>query len=296
MATFGNLIDEVQIKLAGYTQRQDQASHLTASITSTALTFTVSDPTILSRGLVEVDDELMWIASYDRTTGVATIAPYGRGYRGTTAASHATGARVSVAPTFPRALIAEAINDAIEATYPDLFAVASTSFTFVASRSTYALPAGTIEVQDASWQSVGASLEWVPLRRYRVDANANTTAWPTGATISIHDGILPGRTVEVTYTKPAQALEYSTDDFTDTGLPASAKEVIILGASYRMASYLDVGRTPAQSVEADALQQTNPIGTGGQVSRILYQLYAQRLAVEVRRQQEQHQARIRYTN
>jgi hypothetical protein len=69
----------------------------------------------------------------------------------------------------------------------------------------------------------------------------------------------------------------------------------VLGAAYRMASYLDAGRVPAQSVEADAMQQTNPIGSGGQVSRLLFGMYQQRLQGEIRRQQEQFQARIRFT-
>lgn len=295
MPTFSGLVNEVQLKLSGYTQRQDLASHLTASMTSTALTFTVADGTVLSRGMVEIDDELLWVASFDRTAGVATVAPYGRGFRGTTAASHAASSRVTVAPSFPRAVIMESINDAIEGLYPDLFATGTTSFPFVAVRSTYALPSDTVDAQQVSWQTIGPSLEWLPIRKYRVDTMANGSTWPTGKTISVYDGILPGRTVQVTYTHPATTLDYGSDDFADTGLPASAKEVVVLGAAYRMASYLDVGRVPAQSAEADAMQANNPIGSGAQISRLLFQLYTQRLQVEVRRQQEQFQARIRFT-
>jgi hypothetical protein len=295
MPTLSGLVNEVHLRLSGYTQKQDAASSLAATITSTATTFTVADGTVLSRGLVEIDDELIWVASFDRTTATATIPAYGRGFRGSTATGHTAGARVTIAPTFPRAVIASSINDAIEALYPDLFATSETSFPFVATRSTYAMPSDTVDAQQVTWQTIGPSLEWLPVRKYRVDTMANGTTWPTGKTISLYDSPIPGRTVQITYTHPATTLDYNSDDFADTGLPASAKEVVVLGAAYRMASYLDAGRVPAQSVEADAMQQTNPIGSGGQVSRLLFGMYQQRLQGEIRRQQEQFQARIRFT-
>jgi hypothetical protein len=75
MPNFSDLVDETLIALSGYTQRQDQSTYLTANMTDTELTMTVSDAATLSKGLVEVGDELMWIESFDRATNVATIAP-----------------------------------------------------------------------------------------------------------------------------------------------------------------------------------------------------------------------------
>ena len=51
MTTYVDIIDETQLALTGYTNRQDQATYLTANITSTALTFQVQDGTVLSRGI-----------------------------------------------------------------------------------------------------------------------------------------------------------------------------------------------------------------------------------------------------
>lgn len=296
MTTLNDLIDETKLKLLGYTQRQDIATHLTADVSANAFTLSVADGSVLTRGLIEIDNELMWVSSFDRVNNTATIAPYGRGYNGTTATAHTAGSRVTVAPTFPRYLIRTAINDAVEALYPDLFAVGSTDFPFVAVRTTYALPADTIDAQQVTWRTIGPSLEWLPVRKYRVDTMADTATWPTGKTISVYDGIVPGRMVRVTYTRPPVRMTELTDDFeTTTGLGSSVREVVVLGAAYRMAAFLDAGRVPVQAVEADAVQGVNPIGSGGQVSRFLYQLFVQRLQQEQRRQQEQFQARIRIT-
>ena len=83
MPNFSDLVDETLIALSGYTQRQDQSTYLTVAMTDTQTTMTVADAAVLSKGLVEVGDELMWVESFDRATNVATIAPYGRGFRST---------------------------------------------------------------------------------------------------------------------------------------------------------------------------------------------------------------------
>jgi hypothetical protein len=87
----------------------------------------------------------------------------------------------------------------------------------------------------------------------------------------------------------------SSDDFEDvTYLPAYAKEPVVLGAAYRVAGYLDVSRLPGQSAEVDQIDQASPIGSGGTVTRALFQLYQQRLTVASKRQQEDFPIRVRY--
>ena len=295
MTLFSDLIDETALALTGYTSRQDQATFLTADLSATATTFTVADGTVLTRGIVEIDEELIWVDSFDRTTNTATIPPYGRGFRDTTPVPHTTGTRVTITPSFPRAMIRKDINEAIDAIYPDLFGVYYTTFPFIAARTTYQLPQEAIDALAVSWQTIGPSLEWLPVRHYRIDRTANPLAWNSGKTISISDGIIPGRTVQVVYTKKPSQLQNDNDDFTMTGLPESCREVIILGAAYRSAAYIDMGRIPAITAEADAQQQSNPVGSATNMSRYFYQMYQQRLQVEVRRQQEQYPPRTHYS-
>jgi hypothetical protein len=83
---------------------------------------------------------------------------------------------------------------------------------------------------------------------------------------------------------------------TMTGLPDSAREVIVLGAAYRTAFYLDLGRVPAATAEADAQQGNDPVGTAVNIGRAIQALYQQRLLVEVRRLQEQFPPRTHYTS
>jgi hypothetical protein len=296
VTTFIDVINETQLALTGYTNRQDQATYLTAPLTASATTFTVADGTVLTRGLVEIDDELIWVDKFDRTTNTATVPAYGRGFRDTVATTHSAGTRVTITPSFPRSVIRRNINLAIDGVYPDLFGTYYTSFTWQAARTTYALPQEAISILGASWQTIGPSREWLPIRHYREDKMANPVVWNSGKTISIREGIIPGRTVMVTYAKKPTPLQYDTDDFTMSGLPDSAREVIVLGAAYRTAMYLDLGRVPAATAEADAQQGNDPIGSAANIGRMLQQMYQQRLLVEVRRLQEQFPPRTHYTS
>ena len=263
---------------------------------ATDLTFVVADGTVLTRGLVEIDDELIWVDSFDRTSNTATIPAYGRGFRDTTAAVHTAGTRVTITPSFPRSVIRRNLQQAIDAVYPDLFGIYYTLFTFQAAVTTYVLPDECVDVLAASWQTIGPSKEWLPIRHYRVDRTANPIVWNSGKTISIREGIIPGRQIMVTYTKKPTVLQYDTDDFSMTGLEDTCREVIVLGAAYRTAMYLDFGRVPAMSAEAGSMGQNNPVGSAVNIGRSIQNLYQQRLQIEIRRLQEQFPPRTHYTS
>lgn len=292
---FQEMVDEVLMNVAGYTQRQDQATYLTADIDEFATQFTVRDGSVLSRGLVEIDDELVWVDRFDRVAGIAYISPAGRAYRNSALAPHSAGARVTISPAYPRVVVQKAINNAIAGVYPDLYGTFYTTFPFVATRSTYIMPSDALDVMAVSWQTVGPTKEWLPVRRWRMDRTANPQAFNTGKSLSIYDGIVPGRTINVVYSKRPSKLSLPSDTFEMSGLSDSAEEVIILGASYRVAAYLDQARVTGMSVEADALDQSNPSGAGAQVSRYLFAQYKDRLAQEIRRQEKLFPVRVHYT-
>ena len=295
MPNFSDLVDETLIALSGYTQRQDQSTFLTADMTDTQLTMTVSDAAVLSKGLVEVGDELMWVENFDRATNVATIAPYGRGFRSTQKAPHSIGDRVTISPSFPKDVIRKQLNNAVTGVFPDLFGVFYTTFSFISSQNTYRLPSEADEILQVTWQTTGPTQEWLPVRQYSINKNAFVGTFNTGKSLSVYDGIVPGRTVHVVYTRRPQEMFLPSDDFeTVTFLPGYAKEPVVLGAAYRVAGYLDVSRLPGQTAEVDQIDQASPIGSGGTVTRALFQLYQQRLTVASKRQQEEFPIRVRY--
>lgn len=292
------MVDEALLNLSGYTMRQDRSTHLTQDINTSALTLNLADVSNIGKGVVEIDDELLWIDSYDRVSNTATVAPYGRGYNGTTAAVHTANSRVVVAPTFPKAVVKKAINDTIDAVFPQLFAVGVHVFNFNSAKTTYSLPAEAETILYVSWQPTGSTEEWMPLRNWRQDPLANTTAFASGNTISVYDNIQPGRKIQVHYTKKPATLSASAGSAvfeTVTGLPSSCKDVILYGASYRLASFIDPGRLNYSSAEADNADTKIQYGSGASTARFMLGLYQQRLNEEAGKLRDVYPTRIHYT-
>ena len=303
MATLENMIDEVLINLAGYTLQQDRSTHLLQPVSTT--TSTIASPTVLQlastelgKGTVEVGEELMWVDSFDRIANTATISPYGRGYLGTTASTAAAGTRVVISPTFPRYVIKRAINDTIRAIGSSIFSVKQTTFTYNAAITTYELENLNIKnILTMHWESIGPSKEWIRVKRYDLDALPEINTWgATSQTVTIGDIITPGRTVKVVYATDPTALSTNADIFTTvTGLPESVRDVVILGAAYRLLTYLDPARAAMVSPQADETDSKRPYGSSGNATRQLFALYTQRLAEETKAQQQQYPARVHYS-
>ena len=300
------LTDEVLINLAGYTLQQDKATHLTADISTTTSTiaaptiFSVADAQRLGAGIVEIDDELLWVDTVDRVSNTATVSPYGRGFSGSTAATHTAGSKVTISPTFPKHVVKRAIQDTIRAMGSSMFAVKQTSFTFSSTAiNTYELDNKNIQnILTMHWQDIGSSREWIRIKRWDLDSFPDVATWGSGAqTVTIGDRIVSGRKVKVVYTTvPTTLSTSSTDSFTtQTGLPESCKDVVILGASYRLIAYLDPARTGAQSPQADETDNTRTFGSATNAYRQLFALYNQRLSEETMSQQQQYPPRVHFS-
>ena len=302
--TLEDMIDEVLINLGGYTLNQDRSTYITEAVTT--LTSPSSSPTVIKlassdnvgKGIIEIGTELLWVDSFDRVSNTATIAPYGRGYLGTTASTAAVDTKVTISPTFPKYVVQKAINDTIRAMGSSIYAVKQTTFIWNAAVNTYGFNNLNIEnILRMMWQEVGPTQEWIGIRRWDFDPFAAVGTWGAGAqTVSIYDYITAGRTVKVMYATEPEALVNISDDFeATTGLPSSCRDVVIIGAAYRLISYLDPSRVSQTSPQADEIDSRRPFGASQNVTKQLYALYNQRLVEETARQQAQFPPRVHYT-
>jgi hypothetical protein len=194
--------------------------------------------------------------------------------------------------------VKDAINETIQAVFPDLFVTSTHTFSFSPAKSTYALPDEAETVFTVSYQTTGPTKEWLPIRSYRIDSAANVEEFNSKNTISLYSGVEPGRTVQVSYSSAPAVMDSDDDDFEIvTGLPASCKDVIILGASARLASFIDPGRLTFGSAESDQQSQIagRSYGAGTNASKYLLALYDKRLAEEARKLNDRNPIRIHFT-
>lgn len=275
--TIASLVDEVQDALHGYVRSQEHVTSLSALMSAGDLTFGVDDAGSLSRGLVEIDDELVFVSDVDVSTGAATIPPWGRAQSGSTAASHGTGARVTQSPLYPRQRVASAIYGLLREIFPDVFAVAETRLDVDPTRTNYELPVDCYHVMHVEWLVPGAAGLWAPAARWR----QNKTA--TAVELELLSSAWPGEArARVRYMRMPPTRVQGTDDLAGYGYDNQVRDLIVLGVTARMLAFTEASRIQAQSVEAHGRSEAVPAGSAQGLSRYLYQIFQKRLEDERR--------------
>jgi hypothetical protein len=288
VSTLEQITDRVDTLLHGYSLNMESTTWLTGAVTTTTqTTISVNDANVVSRGFVQIGDEIMYVNSTNNIDNVLTLAPWGRGQRGTLPATHDNASRVMVSPLFPRFEIKRAINDTLNSMYPSVFAIGQYQFPYIAARTTYDLPDVVQNILSVTHHVIGPSKEWLPVRAWQLDRTANPAEWGTngnfGKTLGIYSAVVPGRIVNVAYSKrpslfditalPSVDQEYATV----TGMPDYSEDVVVYGAAFRMISFLDPSRLGSLSAEADLVDNQRGARSGENAARFLFNVYNTRL-------------------
>jgi hypothetical protein len=269
------LVEETLSHLLGLTLDQGQMTWLNAGIDDTQTDISVANQEHVSTGVIEVGEELIYVATSDISGIVA--APFGRGYQRTTAATWPVNTRVTMSPRFPRARIREAINYTVQNVYPKLFVVGTTTLVPDGFRITHELPADAERVLVVRQQAIGPYHYWVPIQGYRV-IDAPVSEFPTGKALDIFSGLVPGQDVQVQYMKRPSTLT-PLDPFTDTGLSATAWPCVMYGAIHRLLSTVPAGLAGVDSVQAAEAQTRRRVSLA-ETAREYYALHLQFLTDE----------------
>lgn len=284
MTTLDQLVKQVRQQLLGFAMSQESVSELASSMTASDTSFTCDASTVtsLSRGLVEIDDELILVKTFDQTSGVVTVMGLtnGRGYEGSTAASHSAHALVTSSPAFPRVRIKEAINATILSLYPDLVVFGSTEITKLAPVIEYELPSETEGVWYVTAQLIGPSKVAQPLPNWRYNPKARTANFASGKSIQIFDAVTPGQAVKVVYSKVPSTLSSGSDELTVSGYPERYADLVVYGACKRLLPALEAARLQLQSVETTERAALVPPTSATKAAGMYASLFQERLEQE----------------
>ncbi len=297
MATLNQLTDQTIGEVNAYVKNQESVTIITNTATSGDITLTVDDTTALSKGIVELNDELIYLKKVIAASGTVQVLgiagnAVGRGWRATTATSHPSGSIVRNNPIFPRTQVKRAILETIKGmNFP---CISNTTFTFNGSDYSYIMPDALEDITGISWDVPDSTGVWSIIKNYRVDKNYyDATTNTIKQALILKESPMPGRTVNVQYTKLPTTIT-DNQELTVSGLPASCEDVVRLGAMYRLLSTVDPGKVIATSVSADALDQPVSAGASTTAAKYLFQLYSVRLAEETAKQQANFLNTIQY--
>lgn len=298
MATLNQLTEQTLGEVNSYVKNQESVTVITSATTAGDLTMLVDDASSISRGIVEIDDELIYVKKAIQTSGTIQALgvagnPIGRGWRGTTATSHVVGSVVRNNPIFPRNQVKRAILETIKAmNFP---CITYYTFTFNGADYSYLMPDAMEDIVGISWDVPDSTGVWQIIKNYRVDKNYyDTTTSTIKQALILKESPMPGRTVNVQYTKFPTTIT-DNQELTVSGLPASCEDVVRLGAMYRLLSTVDPGKVTATSVSADVIDQPVQAGASTNAAKYIFQLYTVRLAEEIAKQQANFLNTIQYT-
>lgn len=272
MTTVSQMVDQVSAMLHSYTGTLESNTYLTDAMAIDDLVVNVAHPSYINRGLIEIGDELMHVASVGDTS--ATLMPFGRGVMNSVPMPHALNDRVTNDPFFPRSQIFEALKRCIQGIQLDLYVVNTTTLTYSTSQTTYEVPAATVRVLEVQYEVVGPSREWVNVRGWDLDQNASTDS---GKAIVLHECIQPGRTVQIVYASELTVPSTVSQDLSAVGIPEWMQSVILYGTCWEMVQFMEPQRLNLRSVEQRTQAANDPAGAASNVAKQLYAMYQLRL-------------------
>jgi len=293
--TLADMVDDVQAYVRSFTKDQDVSTHLAEPMDASTTTMKVAAGNLVSRGRIQVDDEVVYVDSIDREAGVATIAPYGRGMDGTDAVPHEAGAMVTTNPLYPRHVVAKTINQVISGISKDLYSLKSFQVPAKAIGFNYELPEDTRHIVNVSYIAKPSAWKYPTYaKNWTFDQNADPSVSSTGKCAFIYDVVSPLYLYTIVYGAYLQQLPSMDSKVTDSGIPDTAYDVLILGASARLLSVATAGMLQSQSVEASVLDGAVDIQGAQAQSKYLYALFRERLLEERELLTSQASERVKY--
>jgi hypothetical protein len=195
MATLNNLVEQTIAEIGSYVKNQESVTVITSSMDSDDLTIAIDDATSLSKGIVEIDEELIYVKKSIKDSGTIQILgvagnPVGRGWRGTAATSHVAGSVVRNNPLFPRTQVKRAILETIKGmNFP---VIANETFQFNGSDYSYIMPNSLVDITGISWDVPDSTGVWQVIKGWRLDTNYyNPDTQTTGQALVLKETPMP---------------------------------------------------------------------------------------------------------
>jgi len=277
MASASDLVSQTRHLMMASGREQHNRLNGSLSAGATTLTFEFAAGQIAPGALLSIGLELLYVWSV-----AGQVATVQRGYLGSTAASHADDALITVNPVVSDYRIFTELNNELASISSAtlLYRVKTTTIGVTAAYS-YNLAADALRVLAVQYNETGSSFDWPLLRRWDFLPNQDTSVFASGTALRLFEAPAPGRSLRVAYAAHLGTLTGLTDDVeTVTGLPSSAVDIPPLGAAARILASREARRSSLDSQPETRQAQDVPPGTARGASSQLLGLRDRRLKEE----------------
>ena len=283
MTTAATVINKTLRQLLSGTveARNKLASTITDSGTSVVCTYAIEG---LRAGQVfEIDSEVFYIWAANVSTQTLTVQ---RGFNGTTAAAHTSGALLTVAPRFPRAQVLEAINDEVldlSSPVNGLFQVKTFNQTYNGTDRMVNLTSAT-DVIDVLNVSVRYLTDDYPVaRKVKLVRDLPTDDFASSFALKFDQAVYPGR-LRVVYKAPYTSVTTEATNLnTDCGIQESVEDIVVIGTQLRLMAPREIKRNFIESQGDTRRSEEVASGAINNSVTVLRQLRRDRIIAEAAR-------------
>jgi hypothetical protein len=220
---------------------------LALTATGTTVTFQYDLSGIRPGGVIQIDNELMYVWEISAGSKSVTVE---RGWNGTTAAAHAASSIATVDPKFPRAQILEAMNaelDDLASPMNGLFQIKILELNYNGTDLMVNLPTTDKIIDLISVSLRYISTDYIKVRRCRLIRDLPNDDFNTGYAVRFDEQVRAGRMIIVYKTPFSNVTSESQNIQNVTGLPTSCEDILILGSQIRLVGPREVKRNFTES-------------------------------------------------
>jgi len=288
MSTAGALITRASRQLLSGTveERNKLATTVTSADTSIVLSYDLGG--FREGSVIEIDSELMYVWTALSATKTLEVQ---RGYDGTTAAAHTTGAVAVVNPRFPRQQMLDALNadlDDLSSTVNGLFRVVAQDISYNGSDRQINLTSasGVIDLLDVRLRYLAD--DYPVIRKVRLQRNLPTADFASGIAIVFDEAVMAGTLRVVTKREFTRVTAEANDMQTVAFLPVSCEDIIEMGVILRMMNGREIKRNFIESQGDTRRSEEVPPGSTRDSLTNIQRLRRERIVAEAARLKQQY--------
>ena len=288
MSTVGTVVDRTLRQLMSGTVEERNKTVGALTTTSTSVVFQYDLNGIRAGGVIQIDNELMYI--WEVSSGSKTVTVE-RGWNGTTAATHITGSVTIVDPKFPRAQILEAINaeiDDLSSPMNGLYQIKSLELNYNGTFTMVNLPTIDKIIDLVSVTVRYIATDYPVIRRCRLIRDLPNDDFSAGYAIRFDEQVRAGRMI-VVYKAPFTNVTTEAQNLQNiAGFPTTAEDILMMGAQIRLVSPREVKRNFTESQGDTRRSEEVPTGSVSSSINNIIRMRRDRITAEAARLARQY--------
>ena len=288
MSTVGTVVDRTVRQLMSGTveERNKTVGALTAASTSIIFLYDLNG--LRAGGVIQIDNELMYVWEVSSGSKTATVQ---RAWNGTTAAAHVSGSVAIVDPKFPRAQVIEAINaeiDDLSSPMNGLYQIKSLELNYNGTFTMVNLPTTDKIIDLVSVTVRYIATDYPKITRCRLIRDLPNDDFSAGYGIRFDEQVRAGRMI-VVYKAPFTNVTTEAQNLQNiAGFPTTAEDILMMGAQIRLVSPREVKRNFTESQGDTRRSEEVPTGSVSSSINNIIRMRRDRITAEAARLARQY--------